>query len=337
MRNQVITHNERLALNAGADSSTKLPVGVTYGEIRLHVKGTYTIGTGALAADFPKNIFRQIKLDRDNSTGIYSLPSLDLYRINYYDQIGIVKATAAAGTFEILLAMNRGRILADAKILPEGHDHPALPVTQLNLTVTWADKTDAFNPVGTATLDSATLTISYDQVIMTPDECVAIYGPKLESYAMPKVSSKQTGNLNVNTELTDSLNIGSANLISRGFLVTLDQANPPAPQNDRVQKYQIQRTLPADQARPEITRYFAESVADDMKFYGIETPLTGVTIVDYGVEVDTSGQGILVEPKEEALKVFLQINNAMILRYISEEFVVKREPVLAGTPIVKGV
>lgn len=329
-------HSETLALSVGNQGSTKLPVGLTYGEVRLHVKGTYTLGTGVLSGDAPAVIFSNITLERDNSAAIYALSGKDLYKINYYDSIGKVKATAAGGSYEILFKLNKALILADDKILPPGHNHPALPVTQLTLKVTWATLAQFFSTVGTATLDTGTLTVTYDQVVTSPDELIRIFGPKLERYGMPKVYAKQTGTLAVNTELSDALNIGGGSMIRRALLVTLNSATS-AEADDRLTRYAIVRTQPVAEARNEIVRPWNESQADDFSYYGL-TPLTGVTVLDYRVEVAMGGiGGIIVPEKEEALKIQALVANSAIIRYIAEEYIVKRADVLAGVAPVVGI
>ncbi len=336
MRSQVITHSETLSLAVGGQGSTKLPVGITYGEIRLHVKGTYTIGTGALSGDAPEAIFQNVTLEKNNSQALYSVSGKDLYKINYYDQLGKVKSTAAAGVYEQIFKLNKAMILADADILPPGHEHPGLPIEQLNLKVTWTTLAQFFSTVGTATLDTGTLTITYDQIIMSRAEVIALFGPKLDKYALPKVYAKQTAAIATNTELLDALNIGTANLIRRAVLVTLNSGTS-AEADDRLDKYAIVRTLPASEARNEIVRPWNESQADDLTYYGLD-PLVGVTVIDYVAEVAMGGiGGILVEAKEEALKIQAKVTNAVIIRYIAEEYVVKRNALLAGITPIYGI
>lgn len=336
MRAQVVTHSETLSLSVGNQSSTKMPVGLTYGEIRLHVKGTYTIGTGVLSGDAPEAIFQNITLEKDNSTALYSVSGKDLYKMNYYDQLGQIKSTASGGSYEQIFKLNKALILADSDILPAGHEHPGLPINQLTLKVTWCTLAQFFSTVGNATLDSGTLTVTYDQVIMSREEVVKIFGDRLDRYALPKVYSKQTGSIATNTELLDALNIGGGNLIRRALLVTLNSSTS-AEADDRLDKYAIVRTLPPSEARTEIVRPWNESQADDQTYYAV-SPLTGVTILDYKVEIAMGGVGgILVESKEEALKIQAKVNNAVIIRYIAEEYVVKRSAVLAGITPVFGI
>lgn len=337
MKAQNIYHSEVLSIKEGESTATKLPVGITYGEIRVFVKGTYTLGTGVLHADSPKNCFRNMKLEYNNANAIYGAKSKDIRVMNYYDQLGLEHFSAAAGKFEALFRFNKGMLLADESVLPNGHGHPFGKITQLNLDLTWMAKADFFSTVGTATIDTAKAHINYEQIDITKEEVKALFGDQLERYALPRVTAKQSGNIAVNTELSEVLNIGSGNLHKRGFMTTLDQAATPAEQDDRVQKYQIKQTLPASAAKDLITSRYDAAQADDKSYYGLSALLKGVVAIDYNAEVAKDGRGIIVESKEEALKLLAMVDNVAILRYLSEEYVVNRDHVLKGGPVVFGV
>lgn len=335
MISQNVLHSETIPFSAGKEKSIKLDVDKTYGEIRLFVKGTYTIGAGTLHGDFPKNIFRNVTLQRNNSDGIYAGKSKDIRTINYYDALGLEHFTASGGKFEALFRLNKAILLADPSVLPAGHDHPFKNITQLELKVTWGDDTEAFSVDSSSSLDDATCYVSYDQIQTTPQEIATIYGDSLEKYALPKVMAKQTDSKNSSTEFTECLNIGSSNLLKRGFIVTLDGSS--VEKNDRIEKYQIKQKLPVEAERELITARFDNAQADDKSFYGLSSVLTGIVAVDYDAEVSQDGRGILVPEKEEALKLLAKIDNTTIFRYISEEYVVNRPHIASGGEVVLGI
>lgn len=333
MRAQVITHNEKISFSPGKEGKTKLPVDLTYGEIKVFVQGTYTLGTGTLHSDFPKNIFRSMRLKRNSDDGIYSGKSKDVRISNYFDQIGIEYFSAAAGKFEALFKLNKALLLADPNVLPEHHDHPFKGITQLDFEATAGDDTDAFSVDNGSSLDSIEATLIYERMTTSKEEIQSIFGSRLERYALPKVTAKETGTKDVGTELAEIANIGSANLHKRAFVVTLNSATG-VEADDRIEKYQVKQTLPEDKEL--ITTPFKAARADDKVYYGLSTLLTGVVAVDYDAEVTLDGKGLLVQPKEEALKLLAKVDNSAKFRYISEEYLVNREHVAQGGEVVFG-
>jgi hypothetical protein len=335
MRSQNILHSETIPLDKTKEKSIKLGVGRTYGEIRVFVSGTYTLGTGTLHSDFPKNIFRNITLKRNNGDAIYAGKSKDIRLINFYDSLGVEHFTAAGGKFEALFKLNKSMLLADKSVLPDGHTHPFKEISELDLSVTWAGDSDVFSNQGTGTFDGATAYVSYDQVETTKEEVAAIFGENLEKYALAKVGTKQTQTLATSSELGEVLDIGNSNLIKRALLVTLDGSD--VEQDDLIEKYQVKQTMPAESAKELVTSRYDVGRADDKTYYNLTSLPTGVVAIDYDAEVAQDGRGILVPTQSDSLKLLAKVTNAARLRYIEEAYVVDRVYVGAGGDIVLGV
>jgi len=250
---------------------------------------------------------KEVRVVSDGNNVHYALSGLDIAIMNYYDTAGkggvnpdtaISIGAGASVTFEFLLTLDAGDIIAVEK-------------GSLKLTVEF-EKNVATNV--TLDTDASFIEITLDEDVYAPDEEIPIAGePKV--YAI----EKDFATLN---EFNEVLELPVNTLLHRAILVFKNTAGV---RSDSVcEKYGIVQTSPE---RVELYNIgYKTAILLDKQEYNVDTPITGVSILDFGEEVTRDGLGIRAWRLNKGdLQLALRTSANGKVRYISHELVVNEE------------
>ena len=263
-----------------------------------------------------------IRVVSDGSNTHVSLPGDILLALNYYDYQGktpkltdtVDIAAGGTATVKVPLVIDFGDIHAFLK-------DSLVMIIDYNKQVT-----------DVVSISSFTGRVSLKEIIFEDmEEYVSIYGPNGEAIVEPKVYTivKSFDEL---TEPKTVISLPVGTILNRAMLVVLDSTGARADIVDRVAVAQQRGALE--------TLYEAwwDVVQNKDKYEYNVDPLTGVGILDYGLEITQDGIGlnmITAQVGDYGLK--LKTTAAGKLVYVSHEYVpANPEAILAGvTPVLE--
>lgn len=264
-----------------------------------------------------------MRIVSDGNTVHYSVKALDLAILNYYDSQGktvnpdaeITAVKNADTAFNFMIIFDQGDILALSK---ESLEFSINVNPQVN-----AD----------CTITALTGTISIEENVYTPAEFQATYGPSLELAAEPKIVALEKA-FNTSEELAEFFEIPTGTLNRRAVLTAYSGAGVRG--GSTPSKIGIIVTTPD---RREIYTLDYESMKEINRRHYLCSPLNGVVLIDYGLEITNDNFGLRGWMFQKGdYQIAAKAAAAGKIRYLSCEYVVNTKmfetarAVLEGTP-----
>ena len=250
---------------------------------------------------------KEVRVISDGNNVHYALSGLDIAIMNYYDTAGkgginpdtaISIGANASATFEFLLTLDAGDIIA-------------LEKDSLKLTVEFE----------TSIAANITLDTNKSFVEITLDEDLYAQDEEIEVFGEPKVYAIEKSFATLN-EFADMLELPVNTLLHRAILVF---KNMSGARSDSVcEKYGIIQTSPERVELYNIS--YQTAVMIDKQEYNVDSPITGVSILDYGMEITKDGLGLRAwRVNKGDLQLALKTSTDGKIRYISHEYVVDED------------
>ncbi|WP_297091958.1 hypothetical protein [Thermococcus sp.] len=247
----------------------------------------------------------EIRVVADANDIKFSLNGLDVAIMNYYDSAA--KSVDPAGSITVPAG---GSTSVQFLLFLSGGIGEIHALAKENLVLSVNFNTSISTDVG---ISAAEVTVTLDKKVFDDaNEWIQYYeGVFIE----PKVWTKEASFDQLN-ELADVMNLPTGAIAWRGFIVGFDASSARA---NVINKYAIIQTKPR---RTELLKVdWTTGQQLDKVEYALDSPLTGVTVIDYDKELVPGGFD-LREAESGLFKLALKTGAAGRVRYISHEMVI---------------
>ncbi|MEM4438631.1 MAG: phage capsid protein [Pyrobaculum sp.] len=297
---KLVTLDKRLAISPNGTDQLDLPRDHVIDDIVLRFQFSYSATSAPSLWDVLKAI-QEVRVVSDGSIVHWSLRGDDIYILNYYDQQQAVPVDITASDATITLRLATSEILANLK-------------SDLKLSVRFG------GAIGSITSFSGAVMVSVEQLVYDPNEFVEAYGPNLENLAEPKVTAEEA-TLNAGTQFQTVSELPVGNLLKRTVMVVTDSRDNFS--DSVVDRIRLMNKPGAQELLNEAFTIFGDK---DRMEYQLTQRLTGVVIIDYGVDVTEDNLGLRMWRVAKGDITLETRNNANgRARLIHEEIIVHSE------------